>query len=612
MRTLAAALLLLGLAAAARAQDPAPSPAPARKHAADPRALELVRKADRAMYRPTDAGLKTLRCRAQYRMTNGTVHEMAYVMESPGKSTLALRTSESGAKGTWDDDERERYESILDGLFDGPRLERELEPCTLEVREVGGAEVVIARRAGDEKSGDDYRELRFLPEGPLAEDSPGEESVRKGISVRQRFTYDPEGALYRRKRATLDGYGKGFLHWKYETTGGILMPVSFNSWLSGLGGTLTISEVEVNAPIAGPATLPEPAAPPSQAELDALDVDALVAKLRPPFVGSSPNPVTAVRAVRALSKKGGDAKRAIPTLVMLLAFDRSDEPQGDARPADYGDFRVAASKLLAELRPESIPPLVAALKSPNTEQRAGAARSLGFMGRDARDATDALLAALDDETWQVAIEASVALRKIGCPAGKALPALLRKASVWWMGEAFAEEAVEFAKSEPGGDRELVLAFVSGGFTIEREADGRRRGLELLFAKHGAPLVSALAEAAKDGDLPARERIACALACVGRPAFVVLGGWIDGDDAGLRRAALRGVHWAGKDAEALVPKIAALLASTDDGVAYAAEETLIRVGAPAIAGVEEFIASRTEGDAARERARRILERVRPAK
>ena len=50
------------------------------------------------------------------------------------------------------------------------------------------------------------------------------------------------------------------------------------------------------------------------------------------------------------------------------------------------------------------------------------------MGADGAEATDALLAALDDETWQVALEASVALRKIGCPTEKVLPALFRRAS----------------------------------------------------------------------------------------------------------------------------------------------------------------------------------------
>ncbi len=611
MRTLAAALLLLGLAASAPAQDTAPPTPPARKHTADARALELVRKADLTTYRATDAGLKSLRCRARYQMTNGIVYEMAYAMEAPGKSTLAIRTTASGAKGRWEDTEREKYRSVLDGLFAPERLEQELEPCTLELRAVDGVEVVVARRAEGESEGAAYSEYRFLPEGPLAEDGPGAENLGRSIGVRQRITYAREGDLHVRKKAALDGYGKGFLNWKHERVGGILVPTIFVSYLAGLGGSMTISEIEVNVPVTGPATLPEPPKAPTQEELDALDVEALISKVAAPYVGPSPDPVTAVRTVRALAKKGDDAKRAIPALLVLVSLSKWQEPEGDARPADYENFQRVAVKLLAQLRPESIRPLVAALKSPSSAMRQGAAEALGLMGADGAEATDALLAALDGEPWQFALDASVALRKIGCPAEKALPALLRQAAVQWVGDAFADQAASFAKQDPDGDRKLVAAFVDGGFTIEREADGRKRGLELLFAKHGARLAPLLAAAATTGDASRRERIACALACAGRPAFVVLAGWIDGDDAGLRFAALRAVHWSGKDAEALVPKIGALLASSEAGVADEAEASLVRIGEYAVPGVLEFIASRPKDgdDAARDRARGILERQR---
>lgn len=594
-----------------RAQDAPPDAPVEPPRKSDPRALELLRRADAVTYRPTAAGLKSLRCAATYQMTNGMIYKIAYAMEEPGKSSIDLQTSESGERGRWDDSERERYKKLLDDLFDGPRLEESLRTSDLEVRDEDGRPLVVARRPGSSS----VRELRFLPDGPLAEDGPGEASVKKGIGVRRRLTYDREGELFLRKRGVLDGYGEGTCGWVYERVGGLLLPKRYATWLSGLGGTLTISEIEVNVPMTGPAKLVAPAPPPSQDELDALDVDGLISKIRPPFVGPSPNPVTAIRTVRALGRKGDDAKRAIPYLIVLLALDKWEEPPEKTRPKDYADFRPAAAKLLARLRPESIAPLIAALKSTSSEQRKRSAFALGEMGPDAGAAVEALVSAIGDEMWFVGINASAALRKIGCPAEKALPALLRGAQPWWMGDAFAEEALAFVGADAEGDHKLVAAFVAQPLKFERggpRAAEKPCGLELLFGKRGANAVPHLVLAAKETEDPAmREQIAVALGCAGPPAFDALRASLEAEDAGQRIAALRGVSWAARAAAPLAATIAALLASPDEGVADAAEETLGRIGAAATKDVEVFLAARpaSGADAARDRATRLLEVLR---
>lgn len=600
---LVAAALAVG-ASAARAQDATPPVDAQRRHKADPRALDLVRKADRTTYRPTAAGLKSLRCTAEYVMTNGIHYRMAYAMESPGRSTIDLRTTETGDPDPHG--ESDRFRRTLDDLFDGPRWERRLESYELEYGEVEGRPVVTARKA----DGAGARiELRFLPDGPVAEESPGDEIVAQGAGTRTRWTYDALDGLFVRRRGAYDGYGVGFQKFEYRAVDGVRIPESSVSFLAGLGGTLTISDVEVNVAVTGPAKLPPRVAAPSQEALDALDVAALVAKVREPFVGRSPDSVAMLRVVRAFAKKGDDAKKALPVLVALLGYERGEPPKSDA-PPDFEDFHVPLVRLLADLRPDSVKPLIASLRSPSREQRYWAANALGLMGADGAEAVEPLLAALEDKHWAVGICASEALRAIGCPAERAFPALLRQAHVWWMGEAWADEVVAFAKADRDGDIKLVAALLAEGFRIEREEDGRIRGVEHVFRKRGARLVAELAESAASADAPRQEQIARALACTGRSAFVALSAWIRHGDADLRLAAIRAVPWAGKDAEALAADVAAQLASSEPAVVDAAEAALVAVGAPARPHVEAFVASRpaTGDDAPRERATKLLRRL----
>jgi hypothetical protein len=527
------AVATLALAASiASAQDEKPSADAPRKHKADPRALELVRKADRTTYRPTAAGLKSLRCNAEYVMTNGTRIRMAYAMEAPGKSTIALQ---AGASADRDPSfEPERYRATLDDLFDGPRLEKRLEPYELSCRDVDGTTVVVAQKvAGESAPGGSHVEFRFLPEGPLAEESPGDDSVESGAGVRTRLTYEPKDGLFVRKYGAFDGYGKGTETYQYKDVDGVKLPVKHSTYLAGLGGTLTISDIEVNVAVTGPATLPPLAGPPTQEELDALDVAGLVAKLREPFVGKNPDPVKSLRIVRALAKKGDEAKKAIPNLVWMMALERGDPPKTDA-PKDFDDFHVPLVRLLSDLRPDSMPLLLQCLRSQNTNQRYWAAGALGLMGKDGAPAVDALLAAIDDKMWMVGINASASLRKIGCPAERALPALIKKADVWWMGEAYADEAIEFAKSDPSGDKKLVDALLAAPLKITREPDGRIRGIEHILRKRGQRLIPILLEAKEI------EAVDAALVAIGAAARADVEAFIasrpaTGEDAARDRA-----------------------------------------------------------------------------
>jgi len=589
---LVAAPLLLAFGSAA-AQDAKPAPN------VDPRALELLRKADRTTYRPTAAGLKSLRCSADYVMTSGVRYRIAYAMESPGKSTIALQATESEDADAGS--EKDRMKEILDDLFDGPRLETKLAKFSLAWKEIDGRAVVLATESND----DAPTQYRFLPEGPLEEESP----TGKFERIRTRWKYEAAGDVFVRKSATLDGYGKGAMSWKLEDVGGVKIPTRYSAFLGGLGGTMTLRDVEVNVPVAGPATLEPPAPPPTQEALDALDVDSLMVMLRAPFVGRSPNSVKTLRIVRAFAKKGDDAKRAIASLVTLLAYDRG-EPPATNPPADFEEFHPPLVELLARLRPESIRPLIGAMKSPITDQREWAAVALGLMGADAAPALDALVEALDDEMWMVAFNAAAAARKVGCPAERALPTLLRRADVWWMGEGYADEAIAFADADPDGDRKLVAAFVACGVAVERDDDGRVRGVELLFKKRGARLARLLDEASKKAPASRGDAIARALVACGDPARDALERRLDGADDGPRLAALRAAAWAGKDAAFVAAHVVPRLDGPSES-ADAAEAALVAIGAAAAPDVERFVASRPASgdDPVRDRARRILDRIR---
>jgi HEAT repeat protein len=133
-----------------------------------------------------------------------------------------------------------------------------------------------------------------------------------------------------------------------------------------------------------------------------------------------------VRAVKVLWRLG---RPALPTLKQLVNSEDPEvrrratkavkklDPSSTARPAEPS--KVSSPKLAA---------LIADLKKPGAySRRQRAAKALGELGSVAKEATPALIRALDDESSYVAAEAVVALGKIGPDAGAAVPHLLEAA-----------------------------------------------------------------------------------------------------------------------------------------------------------------------------------------
>ena len=114
---------------------------------------------------------------------------------------------------------------------------------------------------------------------------------------------------------------------------------------------------------------------------------------------------------------------------------------GRWRLADYD--RISADELIARLdcwstagrewiaeglgakKDNVVPKLVAMLKSPDPRKRAGACTALGYQGTRAAPAVQAVAKALTDKDSTVRVAASYALMRIGQPARKAVPDMLK-------------------------------------------------------------------------------------------------------------------------------------------------------------------------------------------
>lgn len=89
-------------------------------------------------------------------------------------------------------------------------------------------------------------------------------------------------------------------------------------------------------------------------------------------------------------------------------------------------LKETVADALARMGPDAVPGLVEALRSPDDEVRAGAARALALMGPpDAERAVPDLIAALDDSSLIVRRYAVRAIARLGPAAKEATPRLLK-------------------------------------------------------------------------------------------------------------------------------------------------------------------------------------------
>ncbi len=125
-------------------------------------------------------------------------------------------------------------------------------------------------------------------------------------------------------------------------------------------------------------------------------------------------------AISVIAVLGPEAREAIPVLLKSL---ETRQPAG-RRARDARQTLMRASYALARIGPASIPPLIEALRQEDAGLRAGAARALGLLGAEAREAIPLLVNNLADAREPVRDETVMALGLIGPEAGPALVAAL--------------------------------------------------------------------------------------------------------------------------------------------------------------------------------------------
>ncbi|MGW0249054.1 HEAT repeat domain-containing protein [Nocardia goodfellowii] len=135
---------------------------------------------------------------------------------------------------------------------------------------------------------------------------------------------------------------------------------------------------------------------------DPATIDAIV-----PFAADR-DPEVAAKARWALTRIGDP--RVVPVLATRLGAGDDSSRNGLTR--DLASFGAAA-----------VPVLTQALSGAGSSARRHAAEILGFLGPDAEESVEALVAALEDNDDEVRLSAAMALRELGTPA--AIAALAR-------------------------------------------------------------------------------------------------------------------------------------------------------------------------------------------
>jgi len=104
----------------------------------------------------------------------------------------------------------------------------------------------------------------------------------------------------------------------------------------------------------------------------------------------------------------------------------NDSSSTDKLIAQLGnqDTYPAAVKALRDMGPDAVPALIKGLKNPDAKIREESARTLAFIGPDAKDAVPALIETLKDVEPLVRSDAAWALGEIGASAYVAIPALI--------------------------------------------------------------------------------------------------------------------------------------------------------------------------------------------
>jgi serine/threonine-protein kinase len=309
-----------------------------------------------------------------------------------------------------------------------------------------------------------------------------------------------------------------------------------------------------------------------------------------------------VAAGATMMHAGSDAvSRTLPTRVRRLEQDRQRRRRFQLWPRHRRRL-LLSSCLIASLaciagalwwkefraasRAEHL--WIDALKHTNSVVRAEAARALGDLGPDAKNAVPALIAVLDDPDIDVRAGAIHALERIGSGAAKAIPPLIRlsKSDESESVHNLASKAIETIRNDTGGVKGLVpwlTIMVSTGLVLVTFFWAWRR-----LSPVAVPI---LIEDLKSDRVAVRRRATRVLALLGAGANSAVPGLLqalkDGDES-VRHGADTALGKIGMENKTAVPDLIAALRDKDPFVRTRAAVLLGKFGPGAKAAIPTLL------------------------
>lgn len=243
------------------------------------------------------------------------------------------------------------------------------------------------------------------------------------------------------------------------------------------------------------------------------------------------------------------------------------------RGSDHQE-RADASAALGRIGKDALPVLLDALEDRNADVRRAAASALAQLGPDAQGAVPALARLLLDPDRNVRDVAAYALQTIGAPAAGLLGKAIAEGDERAQGAA-VQSLLLMVRSLRQAQPALVKMAQS------ENPGSRQQAIEALGAIHipNNPTIKTLTNALSDPVLQVRLTAVNALANVsirGQAAVPALMICLDDPSPELRQAATRTLGLIGVPAKAAVPKLQALMEDTNNSVRLEAKEALGRI------------------------------------
>ena len=251
--------------------------------------------------------------------------------------------------------------------------------------------------------------------------------------------------------------------------------------------------------------------------------------------------------------------------------------------AGAGDLFRRVPGAPAATQPGSIADLRRRLRSGGESDRLQAANALGFARAAAAPAVTDLIAALEDDSPYVQLNACYALGAIGAAAVDALVAVLASYDELYRG--YPPYGIGHAAHALGAIGAPAVPALAQA--LRSPHDHVRANAAYALGEVGqraAGALDALAEALGDSEEEVRRHLLSAVSLVGQPqerALAVLAGMLGREpNSQLRQLAIQGMTRLNGPQDAAVPALAAALNDADPYVGAYASEQLCRIGTPA--------------------------------